>query len=88
LVPKLPTHLQQMVLYTVNTGARDDNVCGLRWSWEVPVPEIARSVFVIPPEQYKANRPHVQILNDVAWSVVEECRGMHEDYVLSTAGNV
>ena len=81
LVPKLPTHLQRMVLYTVNTGARDDNVCGLRWSWEVPVPEIGRSVFVIPPEQYKANRPHVQILNDVAWSVVEECRGMHEDYV-------
>ena len=36
---------------------------------------------MIPPQQYKANRPHVQILNDVAWSVVEECRGMHKDYV-------
>ena len=32
-------------------------------------------------EQYKGNRRHVQILNDVAWSVVEQCRGMHEDYV-------
>jgi integrase len=78
---RLPAHLQRMVLYTVNTGARDDNVCGLRWAWEVPVPEIGRSVFVIPPQHYKANRPHVQILNDVAWSVVRECRGMHEDYV-------
>jgi integrase len=81
LVPRLPVHLQRMVLYTVNTGARDDNVCGLRWDWEVPVSEIGRSVFVIPPQHYKANRPHVQILNDVAWSVVEQCRGMHDTYV-------
>ena len=81
LVPRLPTHLQRMVLYTVNTGARDDNVCGLRWDWEVPVPEVGRSVFVIPAMHYKGNRPHVQILNDVAWSVVEQCRGMHEEHV-------
>jgi len=47
----------------------------------VPVPELRRSVFVIPAEQFKGKRPHVQILNDVAWSVVEGCRGMHEDYV-------
>lgn len=81
LVKRLPAHLQRMVLYTVNTGARDDNVCGLRWSWEVPVPELGRSVFVIPAEHYKGKRPHVQILNDVAWNVVEKCRGMHDEYV-------
>ena len=46
------------------------------------MPEIGRSVFVIPPQQYKANRPHVQILNDEAWSVVQECRGMHQDHVV------
>jgi hypothetical protein len=73
--------LQRMVLYTENTGARDDNVCGLRWSWEVPVPELRRSVFVIPAELYKGKRPHVQILSDVAWNVVEKCRGMHDEYV-------
>ena len=67
MVQKLPAHLQRMVLFTVNTGARDDNVCGLRWDWEVPVPELGRSVFVIPAEQYKGKRPHVLILNDVAW---------------------
>jgi integrase len=81
LVKRLPTHLQRMALYTVNTGARDDNVCGLRWDWEVPVPELGRSVFVIPAEHYKGKRPHVQILNDVAWSVVQKCRGMHDEYV-------
>ena len=78
---KLPAHLQRMVLYTVNTGARDDNVCGLKWAWEVPVPELERSVFVIPAEQYKGKRPHVQILNDAAWNVVQNCRGMHDEYV-------
>lgn len=83
LVQRLPNHLQRMVLYTVNTGARDDNVCGLRWDWEVPVPELGRSVFLIPAEHYKGKRPHVQILNDVAWNVVEKCRGMHKDFVFA-----
>ena len=45
------------------------------------MPELQRSVFVIPPEHYKNGRPHVQILNDVAWSVVQECRGMHKEFV-------
>ena len=53
---RLPGHLQAMVEFAVNTGARDANVCGLRWAWEVPVPELKRSVFVIPPEFFKVNR--------------------------------
>jgi hypothetical protein len=43
----------------------------LRWSWEVPVPELKRSVFVIPPEFFKVNQKHVLILNDVAWSIAD-----------------
>lgn len=52
----------KMVEFALNTGARDENVCGLRWAWEVPVPELGRSVFVIPPEFFKVNRKHVLIL--------------------------
>ncbi|RZL38304.1 MAG: hypothetical protein EOP35_06085 [Rubrivivax sp.] len=81
LMPKLPPHLQRMALFTLNTGARDDNVCGLRWDWEVPVPELKRSVFVIPPEHFKSDRHHVLVLNDVAWRIVEECRDMHKTFV-------
>jgi integrase len=81
LMPTLPAHLQRMVLFMVNTGTRDDNVCGLRWDWERPVPELGRSVFVVPPEHFKSDRHHVVILNDVAWRIVEECRGMHDDFV-------
>lgn len=81
LLKRLPAHLQRMVLFTLNTGARDDNVCFLRWEWERQVPEVERSVFVIPPEHFKSGRHHVLILNDVAWRIVEDCRGMHEDFV-------
>lgn len=81
LLPALPPHLADMAEFAVNTGARDENVCGLRWEWERPVPELKRSVFVIPPECYKAKRAHVLVLNDVAWKIVERQRDRHADYV-------
>jgi integrase len=81
LMPRLPGHLQRMVLFALNTGARDENVCGLRWEWEVPVPEIGRSVFVVPAKAFKSKRAHVLILNDAAWRIVEECRGRHVEFV-------
>ena len=68
-----------MALFAVNTGLRDSNVCGLQWTWEVAVPELGRSVFVIPPEAFKTKRPHVVILNDVAWSIIEAQRSLASD---------
>ena len=81
LVKQLPPHLQRMVIFALNTGARDENVCGLRWAWERPVPEVGRSVFVIPASEFKSKRAHVLILNDAAWRIVEQCRGQHDDFV-------
>jgi integrase len=83
LLLRLPGHLQEMVEFSVNTGARDENVCGLQWSWEVKVPELKRSVFVIPPEFFKTQRRHVLMLNDVAWSIVERQRGVNDKYVFT-----
>ena len=83
VLPRLPVHLQRMVLFALSTGARDANVCRLRWDWERQLPELGRSVFVIPPAEFKTNRTHVLILNDAAWSVVQECRGMHPDFVFT-----
>lgn len=81
----LPKHLANMAIFAVNSGLRDENVCGLKWQWEVKVPEVGRSVFVIPPAFHKTgkstNRPIVAILNDAAWSVVEGQRGLHSEYV-------
>jgi integrase len=82
----LPAHLARMALFTVNTGLRDSNVCGLQWQWEVPVPEVGRSVFVVPPEAFKTKRPHVVVLNDVAWSIIETQRGKHPIWVFPYRG--
>lgn len=86
LFPRLPSHLGRMVLFAVNTGLRSNNVCGLEWNWEVSIPELARSVFVIPPEAFKSKCAHVAILNDVAWSIVEAQRGKHPIWVFPYRG--
>ena len=83
---RLPPHLARMALFTINTGLRDSNVCGLQWEWEVKVPELERSVFVIPPEAFKTKRPHVVILNDVAWSIINSQRGKHPIWVFPYRG--
>ena len=59
LFSRLPARLARMVLFAVNTGLRESNVCKLQWQWEVAVPEVGRSVFVVPPEAYKTRRAHV-----------------------------
>jgi integrase len=84
--PTLPAHLQSMAPFAVNTGLRDNNVCGLEWAWEVPVPEIGRSVFVVPSDSFKGNHDHVVILNDAAWSVVQAQRGLHPVWVFPFKG--
>ena len=63
LLPLLPPHLERMALFALNTGARDENVCGLRWAWEIRVPELGISVFevvVVRPEHRRSGRCRVQ----------------------------
>jgi integrase len=86
LFPKLPARIARMALFAVNTGLRESNVCGLEWAWEVPVPEVCRSVFVIPPEAFKSKRAHVVVLNDAAWSIVQAQRGLDPTWVFPRRG--
>ncbi len=83
LFDALPSHLRRMAQFAVNTGLRDDNVCGLRWQWERRIPKLGRSVFIIPAAEFKGKRPHVAILNDVAMSIVESVRGVHSEFVFA-----
>jgi len=71
---RLPAHLQRMALFKVNTGNREDEVCNLQWSWEVPVPELETSVFVIPGNIVKNEEDRLVVLNRVAKAVIEELR--------------
>lgn len=83
LLKRLPQHLADSVEFSLNSGARDANVCGLRWEWEVRVPELGRSIFIIPAAFFKTGRPHVLVLNDVAWEIVERRRGVHPTNVFT-----
>jgi integrase len=81
LMRELPGHLQNPVLFALNTGLRDENVVGLRWDWERDVPEAGRSVFIVPAASYKTGVDHVAVLNDVAWSIIEAQRGRNPEWV-------
>ncbi|MEN8131779.1 MAG: site-specific integrase, partial [Pseudomonadota bacterium] len=48
LIKAMPRHLADAALYAVNTGCREQEVCQLRWDWEVDVPDMDISVFVLP----------------------------------------
>ncbi len=87
LLAELPAHLEQMVLFNVNTGLRQSELCRLRWYWEVRVPELNNSVFILPEDTTKNGEERIVVLNPVARSVLESRRGMHPEYVFTYNGN-
>jgi integrase len=81
LFQELPDHLARMAIFKVNTGTREQEVCGLKWSYEVQVPELETSVFLIPGERVKNGEERLVVLNRVARSVIESLRGRHAEFV-------
>lgn len=72
-----------MALFTVNTGLRNREVCGLKWADECEVPGIGASVFVIPASRHKNGEERLVVLNQAARSVVDANRGVHPEYVFT-----
>ena len=86
LLKALPDHLATMALFKVNTGCREQEVCQLQWDWEVEVPELDTSVFLIPSDIVKNKEDRLVVLNDVAKSVIEAQRGKHKTHVFTYRG--
>jgi integrase len=86
LFGELPDHLAAMARFTVNTGCRDGEVCALRWAWEVEVPELGASVFLIPAARVKNGLDRLAVLNREAARVVEAQRGRHPSHVFTHRG--
>ena len=86
LFQQLPAHLARMALFKVNTGCRDQEVCGLRWEWEVAVPELETTVFLIPGNKVKNGDERLIVLNRVARDVIESVRGQHPEFVFLYRG--
>ena len=75
-----------MALFAVNTGCRDQEICNLRWEWEIAIPELSCTVFIIPGKKVKNRDDRLVVLNNIAKEVVNEMRGVHPDYVFSYKG--
>lgn len=84
LFKELPEHLARMCLFKVNTGTREQEVCRLRWSWEVLIPELEdTTVFVIPGELVKNREDRIVVLNHTARSIIDSVRGVHPEFVFT-----
>lgn len=79
----LPHHLLNMALFAVNTGCRDGEICALRWQWEVPVPDLESTSFVIPGTFVKNGDDRLVVLNRIALAVVNQMRGQHPTFVFT-----
>lgn len=80
---ELPDHLARMALFKVNTGCREQEVCGLRWDHEVRVPELGTSVFIIPGNRVKNGEDRLVVLNRMARSVIDAQRRIDPQYVFT-----
>lgn len=75
-----------MALFKVNTGCREQEVCQLRWEWEVYIAELKVSVFLVPAYLVKNKEDRLVILNKIAFTVLQEVRGQHPEFVFTYKG--
>jgi integrase len=86
LFRELPDHLAEMALFAVNTGCRDAEISNLCWDWEVEVPQLGTSVFIIPGRRVKNGDERLVVLNRIATSVINARRGQHPTNVFTYEG--
>jgi integrase len=89
LFSRLPVHYQRPCLYAINTGLRQELICGLKWSWEHRLPEIGRTVFLVPgdTEGVKNGEDWLVVHNRIAQSIIEEVRGNDPKFVFAHKGH-
>jgi integrase len=56
---------------------------GLRWEWEVPIPELQTSVFVVPGDGVKNGEDRLVVMNGEARAVISRQRGRNPEYVFT-----
>jgi len=86
LLAECPRHLRQLVLFALHTGCRAGEIIALKWQWEVHLPELGVSVFVLPGSATKNGEERVVLLNSMAWRILDERRGEHDEFVFSYDG--
>jgi len=91
LVRAMPAHHQRVILLGVNTGMREREIASLRWEWIREIEGVGL-VAVIParwqgkPIVKGGRRDRVVPLNRICRSVLEDCRGGHDELVVAYEG--
>lgn len=86
LFKELPSHMHAPALFAINTGLRQSEFLALRWSWQVKVPEIGGSVFILPGSMTKNGEERIVVLNAIARRVVDAQVGLHPTHVFAYKG--
>lgn len=83
LVEALPSHLADIVLFSLETGLRRSNVTGLQWSQV----DLVRRMAWIHPDQAKARKAIPVPLSTVAVLTLRKQIGKHQTHVFTYKGN-
>lgn len=83
LLQLLPDHLKPMVLFALNTGARESVICNLKWEWEQKIPELGRTVFLIPGHHTKNGTDCLIPVSRKVEAVLNSVRGIDQTYVFT-----
>ncbi|MGZ8941530.1 MAG: tyrosine-type recombinase/integrase [Methylobacter sp.] len=86
LIKPMPAYLAEMSIFALNTGLRDQEICGLKWEDEFKVQSLDTSVFIITEDRAKNGRERIVPLNSIARSIINKRRGQGE-YVFELSGN-
>ncbi|QSA98481.1 site-specific integrase [Methylococcus sp. EFPC2] len=86
ILKALPGYLSEMVLFALNTGMRDQEICGLRWDAECKVQGRDASVFIIEEDAAKNGHERIVPLNAVARAIVDSRRGKAGEFVFGYEG--
>jgi len=83
LLMELPSHLQDMMQFSLATGLREANVTGLRWK-DVDLP---RKHALVHPDQSKTKKAIPIPLNQDAIKIIQDQRGKNPTFVFTYKGN-
>jgi integrase len=86
LLKALPTYIADMALFALNTGLRDQEICGMKWDDECKVNGLDTSVFIISEERAKNEHERIVPLNSAASAIVQSRRDNNSDYVFDYQG--
>jgi len=83
LIAELPAHTEAMVLFALNTGCRESEITGLKWSEE----DRSQNIFIIPGHRTKNGMDKVVPLNSIAKDIINTQRGNNDEFVFTYKGN-